>query len=146
MKLINLKLRTTQTISSKLAFVKDIKVDTGFGLKESKCDITDVLVNADGEWVTLSFPKHFYERKNYYKNQYGVEMKGFFQEKLASILDGEIVKNETIEKFEQFIETVDKTDAVALDIFNNLLPLLSKYPFELKDSLRELKKDEQTNT
>ena len=143
---VNLKLRTTKDVLSKLALVKDIKQDTGFGLTECKCDICDVLVNADGNWVTLSLPKHFYERKNYYKNQYGIEMNGFFQEKLASILDGEIVMNDTIEKFKDFIESIDKIDAVGLDIFNNLLPLLSEYPFELKDTLRELKNNEQTKS
>ena len=142
MRNINLKLKTTKKGFSKLALVKDIKTDTGFGLKESKCDIVDVLMEADGKWVTLNFPKHFYERKSYYKNEYGIEMTGFFHEKLSAILDGEIVMNDTIEKFEKFIESVDKTDAVGLDIFNNLLPLLSKYPFELKDSLRELKTTE----
>jgi len=142
MKEVNLKIRTTKKILSKLAFVKDIKDDTGFGLKHSKCDVADVVIEAEGKWVTILFPKHFYERKNYYKNTYGVEMTGFFHEKLSAILDGEIVMNDTIEKFEKFIESVDKTDAVGLDIFNNLLPLLSKHPFELKDSLRELKTKE----
>lgn len=142
MKLVNLKLRTTKIINSKLALVKDIKDHTGFGLKESKCDICDVLVEAKGNWVTFEFPKHFYERKAYYKSEYGIEINGFFQEKLSAILDGEIVMKDTIEKFEKFIESVDKNDAVGLDIFNNLLPLLSEYPFELKDSLRILKTKE----
>lgn len=141
MKEVNLKIRTTKKILSKLAFVKDIKEHTGFGLKHSKCDIADVVMEAEGKWVTILFPKHFYDRKNYYKEKYGIEMSGFLQEKLASILDGEIVMNKTIDKFKEFIETVDKNDAVGLDIFNNLLPLLSEYPFELKDSLRELKKE-----
>jgi hypothetical protein len=142
MKEVNLKIRTTQKILSKLAFVKDIKDDTGFGLKHCKCDIADIVMEAKGKWVTISFPKHFYERKAYYKSEYGIEINGFFQEKLSAILDGEIVMKDTIEKFEKFIDSVDKNDAVGLDIFNNLLPLLSKYPFELKDSLRELKTKE----
>jgi hypothetical protein len=138
MKNIKVKIRTTKAIHSKLALVKHIKEDTGLGLKESKW-IADDIMGEPRKWFTFELPKHFTKRSKFYKQEYGIEIGGSFQEKLASILDGEVILNDTIDKFESFLNSIDEKDAVAKDIFNNILPLLKDDPFELKDTIRELK-------
>jgi hypothetical protein len=138
MKEIKIRMRTTRGISSKLALVKHIKEDTGLGLKESKW-IADDIMNEPKKWFTFDLPKHFTKRAKFYKQEYGIEIGGSFQEKLTSILDGEVILNDTIEKFESFLNNIDEKDAVAKDIFNNILPMLKDKPFDLKDYIRELK-------
>jgi hypothetical protein len=142
MREIKIQIKATENIGTKLACVKHIKEMSGFGLKQSKDILDDILDNVN-TWRTIKVSKGFYDSKKLFKDNYGIEMKGYFNEKLSAILDGEIVMKDTIEKYESFIESINEIDAVGLDIFKNLLPLLSDYPFELKNTLRDLARESE---
>ncbi len=140
----NHKIKIIKEISNKLMCVKTLKElsEGDYDLKTSKFALDKMYTNI-GKWVVADepIPKSFHKHRKLFKDDFGIVFGNSIQDNLTAVLGGKIIMDDTFDKYDSFIASIDPKDEMAIKLFKDLIPFLQYHPFDLKDGLVNLKED-----